>query len=231
MNWVVNGQSYPVLKIASLLGGGAGLGAAMIASNFQSDFYTIAFIGASAALAAFLAILIIFLIDIALSAKAEGEMRRARLRAAARIYSEWAEGTLEPPTHLRTATIKVNGEVRRLDWLEDDDPDTRRWRECLIALFQHARAVQRDHKGERTGLTEADLIGDGRMFSHREPYLNAIRVAKDLGLVVRINGMPTRMADDWTYTKAVSYLQTSAVLPPIKHRPPPFRAYAGSVAG
>lgn len=229
MIWKVNGQEYPVLRLATLLGVVSGGTASVTGLLFTRDPITIILLGGAVGLGGFLTLIITFLADISLNAKAEGEARRARLRAASRIYREWADGTLEPPTTLHTAAYTVNGEVRRLDWLSDDDPETQRWRGLLVALFHYARALHRESKGARTGLTEADLVGDGpqHMFPGRDAYLQTIRVAKDLGLVERVNGVPTRLAEGWTFTKAITYLQTAAVIPPIKERSPGHRTYNG----
>lgn len=230
MNWKVNGQEVPVMRLAAVLGLVSGLLAGLIAFLAQADIVKVTAVAVVFGLGGALAVLVIYLTDLALTAKAEGQTRRAKLKAAHRLYTAWAEGTLEPPTDLKTATYKVGGEVRRLDWLHDDDPDTAKWRMLQVTLFQRARVIARESGGKRTGLTEADMVGDtaAHMFYGRDAYRLAIRIAKDLGLVEVINGIPTRLAEGWTFQKVVHYLQTAAVIPPIKERPVGYRSLPGS---
>lgn len=232
MNWKVGGAEYPVIKLSLILGTGAGLITTATGLLLHLERGLALGLGAIGGLAGALIFFTAFLADITLNALAEGAAKRARLRAASRIFLEWASGRLDPPLQTRTAIVRVNGEARRLDWLTDDDKETARWRQLLVALFQHARTQHRETKGARTGLTEVDMVGETgeRMFARRDAYLIAIKVAKEIGLVDRINGVPTRLAEGWTYSKAIAYLQTAAVIPPIKDRCPPFRDYTGGRA-
>lgn len=229
MNWKINGAEYPVIRLGLLLGGLSGLTASALGMLFRQSPETVLWLGVTFGLVGFLALIVLFLADTTLSGLVEGETRRARLRAARRIFQEWAEGTLEPPAEVHTSTYRVGGEVRKLDWISDDDPEAWKWRRLLAHLFQFARAYHRESKGARTGLTEADMVGEGsgKMFPRRDGYLKAMKIAKDLGLVTRENGQSTRLAEGWTYTKAITYIQTAAVLPPIKEKSPDHRHYTG----
>lgn len=228
MNWKIGDTEYPVTRLATLLGVLAGLTASALGLLFKAEWGVVLWLGITSALGGSLTLVAIFLVDLTLSALREGGTRRSRMKAAQRVFELWATKDIEPPDNLQTAVYRVGGEVRTLAWLQDDDAETGKWRWLLVHMFQFARSIYRETQGKRTGFTEADLVGDAGMFYGREGYLNAIKVAKDLGLVERVNGIPTRLAEGWNFTKAISYLQTAAVIPPIKTGLPGYRPYKGT---
>lgn len=229
MIWDVRGREYPVIPLAGLLGGAGAVLAAAIGLLLNLPTSQIFWLGIAAGAGGVLLVIGSFLVDVALTAKAEGDAHRAKLRAAQRIYHAWASGSIEPPSEMKTAVYKVDGEVRPLSWLSDSDPEAARWRATLVAVFQYGRAYYTQSRGERTGLTEKDMVGDtpDHMFYGREGYILTMKIAKELGLVERINGLPTRIGDQWNWAKVITYLQTSAVLPPIKEHAPVYRPWRG----
>jgi hypothetical protein len=163
-----------------------------------------------------------FLADLLLNALAQGRLKRARMRAAAAHYARWASAAEPEPGLLRTMDVNYKGQRLEIRWLEDDQPSARAYRACLVELVRTAQDVWRHSSEEprRTGLTEQDLVGEGRMFERKRDYLKAIRVLADMQLVQRENGLPTRLADGWSYARAMSYLREQAPLPDLPDPPP-----------